>query len=100
MSSPGSQTPSWLSAKPSEGVLQNATAASVRLLFDRHAAGVHNPAMVKPVYALVGSDSFLQMQKLNELLSTLGNDVQRLEFEGDRADLPDVLDELRSYAMF
>jgi DNA polymerase-3 subunit delta len=56
--------------------------------------------MVKPVYALVGSDSFLQMQKLNELLSTLGSDVQRLEFEGDRADLPDVLDELRSYAMF
>src|SRR5688500_18017831 len=62
--------------------------------------GVQKAAMPEPVYALVGSDSFLQMQRLTELLSTLPKDVQRLEFDGDRADLPDVLDELRSYAMF
>lgn len=56
--------------------------------------------MPKPVYALIGSDSFLQMQRLSELLSTLPVDVQRLDFEGDRAELAEVLDELRSFAMF
>ncbi len=56
--------------------------------------------MAKPVYALVGSDSFLQMQKLSELLKQLPNDVQRLDFDGERAELADVLDELRSFSMF
>jgi len=54
----------------------------------------------KPVYALVGSDSFLQMQRLAELLKLLPADVQRLDFDGERADLADVLDELRSFSMF
>jgi DNA polymerase-3 subunit delta len=58
----------------------------------------HN--VTKPVYALVGTDSFLQMQRLGELLKLLPPDVQRLDFDGDRADLADVLDELRSFAMF
>ena len=56
--------------------------------------------MIKPVYALVGSDSFLQMQRLTELLKLLPSDIQRIDIEGDRADLSDVLDELRSFAMF
>ncbi len=56
--------------------------------------------MLKPVYAFVGSDSFLQMQRLSELLKLLPADVQRLDFDGERAELADVLDELRSFSMF
>jgi DNA polymerase III subunit delta len=56
-------------------------------------------AALKPVYALVGSDSFLQLQKLNELLS-LSPGAQRIDFDGERADLAEPLDELRSFAMF
>lgn len=55
---------------------------------------------VKPVYALVGSDSFLQLQKLSEILGRMPKDVQRVDVEGETAQLADVLDELRSYAMF
>src|SRR6478609_8917102 len=55
---------------------------------------------LKPVYALVGSDPFLQLQKLSELLAQLPPDIQRADFEGERAELADVLDELRSFAMF
>jgi DNA polymerase-3 subunit delta len=54
----------------------------------------------KPVYALVGSDSFLQLQALSRLLSQMPPDVQRMDFEGDRASLADILDELRSFALF
>jgi len=56
--------------------------------------------MAKPVYALVGSDSFLQLQKLAELLRQLPPDAQRVDVDGERADLATVLDELRSFAMF
>jgi DNA polymerase III subunit delta len=56
-------------------------------------------AALKPVYALVGSDSFLQLQKLNELLA-LSPGAQRIDFDGERADLAEPLDELRSFAMF
>lgn len=55
---------------------------------------------VKPVYALVGSDSFLQLQKLNDIIGRMPKDVQRVDVEGEKAQLADVLDELRSYAMF
>ena len=55
---------------------------------------------VKPVYALVGSDSFLQLQKLSEILRRMPPDVQRVDAEGERAELAEVLDELRSFAMF
>ena len=55
---------------------------------------------VKPVYALIGSDSFLQLQKLSEILRKMPQDVQRVDVEGERAELADVLDELRSFAMF
>ena len=55
---------------------------------------------LKPVYALVGDDSFIQLQKLSELLRQLPADVQRVDVEGERAELAEVLDELRSFAMF
>ncbi|HEV7299074.1 MAG TPA: DNA polymerase III subunit delta [Tepidisphaeraceae bacterium] len=56
--------------------------------------------MAVPVYALVGSDSFLQLEALSRLLASLPADVQRIDLDGERAQLADVLDELRSFAMF
>jgi DNA polymerase III delta subunit len=56
--------------------------------------------MAKPVYALVGSDSFLQLQRLAAILKQLPADAQRVDVDGERAELADVLDELRSFAMF
>src|SRR5688572_24946648 len=56
--------------------------------------------MPKPVHALVGDDSFQQLQKLATILRELGPDVQRADFDGETAQLADVLDELRSFAMF
>ena len=53
-----------------------------------------------PVYALVGPDPFLQLMKLGEVLRDLPKDVQRVDADGERAELADVLDELRSFAMF
>ena len=54
---------------------------------------------VKPIYALVGSEPFLQLQKLGEVLALL-RDAQRSDFDGEKAELADVLDDLRSFAMF
>jgi DNA polymerase III delta subunit len=54
---------------------------------------------VKPIYALVGSEPFLQLQKLGELLALL-RDAQRSDFDGEKAELAEVLDDLRSFAMF
>jgi DNA polymerase III delta subunit len=54
----------------------------------------------KPVYALVGGDPFVQLQKLREVLSILPPDAQRADLDGERAELADVFDELRSFAMF
>jgi len=56
--------------------------------------------MLKPVYALVGSDPFLQLQRLREIASRLPPEAQRIDFDGETAQLADVLDELRSFAMF
>ncbi len=56
--------------------------------------------MPKPVYALVGSDTFLQLQALADLARQLPADAQRGDFDGETAQLADVLDELRSFAMF
>src|SRR4051794_36721448 len=61
------------------------------------AAPVTSP---KPVYALLGDDSFLQLQALQNVSSKLPRDASRVEFDGERAELSDVLDELRSFAMF
>src|ERR1700733_634335 len=56
--------------------------------------------MPKPVYALIGDDSFLQLQKLAELRAQLPKAVEQIDADGERAELADVLDELRSFAMF
>ena len=56
--------------------------------------------MLKPVHALVGTDLFLQLDALAELLRAAPPDVQRIDVEGETAQLADVLDELRSFAMF
>ena len=53
-----------------------------------------------PVYALVGDDSFLQLQELARITAAVGKDAQRADFDGETAALADVLDELRCYAMF
>ena len=53
-----------------------------------------------PVYALVGPDPFLQLMKLADVLRDLPKDAQRVDVEGERAELAEVLDELRSFAMF
>jgi DNA polymerase III subunit delta len=54
----------------------------------------------KPVYALVGGDAFVGLQKLREVLAILPPDAQRTDLDGERAELAEVLDELRSFAMF
>ncbi len=56
--------------------------------------------MLKPVYALVGEDAFLQLEELSELVRTAPADTLRLDIDGEAAQLADVLDELRSFAMF
>lgn len=56
--------------------------------------------MLKPVYALVGSDVFLQLQRQMEIVQQAPPDAQRMDIDGERAELADVLDELRSFAMF
>jgi len=58
------------------------------------------PADLKPAYALIGDDSFLQVQKLGEIVAAAPKDAQRIDIDGERAELVDVLDELRSFAMF
>src|SRR3954469_25016529 len=56
--------------------------------------------MLKPVYALIGDDSFFQLQKLAEITTQLPPDAARIDVDGERAELSDVFDELRSFAMF
>ena len=56
--------------------------------------------MLKPVYALVGDDTFLQLEKQSGLMKELPPDAQKIDVDGERAELADVLDELRSFAMF
>jgi DNA polymerase III subunit delta len=52
------------------------------------------------VAALVGVDSFLQLQALADVMRLLPVDATRVEFDGETAELADVLDEARSFAMF
>lgn len=56
--------------------------------------------MAKPVYALVGEDSFRQLEELGRILTDLPGDVQRSDYDGETAELAEVLDDLRSFAMF
>lgn len=53
-----------------------------------------------PIYALVGEVPFLQQQGLSAITATLPSEPQRLDIDGERSGLADVLDELRSFAMF
>jgi DNA polymerase III delta subunit len=59
-------------------------------------------AVAKPcsIYALVGTDSFLQLQFLAEIVSKAGHGTQRIDLDGERAELAEVLDECRCFAMF
>ena len=57
-------------------------------------------AMLKPVYALVGEDSFLQMEHLARILKEAPADAARIDLDGECAELAEVFDELRSFAMF
>ncbi|HEY0007735.1 MAG TPA: DNA polymerase III subunit delta, partial [Tepidisphaeraceae bacterium] len=52
------------------------------------------------VEALVGSDTFLQLQAIRAIAQSLGADAQRLDFDGESAPLAEVMDELRSFSMF
>ncbi len=63
-------------------------------------ASAGTKAGAKPVYALIGSDAFLQLQKLGAIDRLLPKSAQRFDMEGDRATLAEVLDEVRSFAMF
>ncbi len=54
----------------------------------------------RPIHALVGDDTFLQLEALRSLLAQLPEGTQRVDFEGESAELADVFDELRSYSMF
>jgi DNA polymerase III delta subunit len=60
----------------------------------------HTSPKTKPVYAFIGADPFLQSESLSALNDSLGTDFQHVEFDGEKAELSDVLDELRSFAMF
>lgn len=55
---------------------------------------------IKPVYALVGAEPYLQVRELRALLAQFGGDVDRVDVDGERAELSDVLDDLRCFAMF
>jgi DNA polymerase III delta subunit len=56
--------------------------------------------MLKPIYALIGEDGFLLTEKLLSMLRQLPGDAHRVEVDGQQAELADVLDELRSFALF
>lgn len=54
----------------------------------------------KPVYAIVGKDPYLQTRALATLLEQFKGDVDRCDIDPERAQFRDVLDEVRSFAMF
>jgi DNA polymerase III delta subunit len=58
------------------------------------------PTALKPIYALVGADTFLQLQFLADILRQAGKGAQRIDVDGERAELSEVLDEVRCFAMF
>lgn len=56
--------------------------------------------MPKLVIALVGPDIFLQLEGLRAIVAQLPKETTRLTLDGETAKIGDVLDELRSFAMF
>lgn len=55
---------------------------------------------MSPVYAIVGSDVFLQLEALRDVLRQMPPDAQRVDLDGETASLAQTLDDLRSYSMF
>lgn len=55
---------------------------------------------VKPIYAVVGDDVFLQLEAVKGILAQMPADTQRIDLDGETAKLADTLDELRSFSMF
>lgn len=53
-----------------------------------------------PVVALVGEDVFSQLQALRGVVESLPAGTQRVDVDGEVAELAEVLDELRSFSMF
>ena len=56
--------------------------------------------MSRSIFALVGADALLQQEALAKISATLPPDAQRVDFDGETAELAVVLDELRSFALF
>jgi DNA polymerase-3 subunit delta len=56
--------------------------------------------MAKPIYALIGSDALMQQEALADILHQLPPDAQRSDYDGETAELAQILDELRSLALF
>lgn len=56
--------------------------------------------MTGPVYALIGSDALMQQEALAAILRELPPDAQRSDYDGETAELAQILDELRSFALF
>ena len=56
--------------------------------------------MLKPVYALVGPDALMRQEAMQDILKQMPSDAQRVDVDGETAELADVLDDLRSFAMF
>jgi DNA polymerase-3 subunit delta len=56
--------------------------------------------MGHPIHALIGSDALLQQEALAEVLRQLPSTAQRIDYDGETAELAQILDELRSFALF
>jgi DNA polymerase III delta subunit len=56
--------------------------------------------MMKAVYALVGEDVLLQQEALSVIAREIAAEAQRVDVDGETAELAEVFDELRSFAMF
>lgn len=52
------------------------------------------------IVVIVGADAFQQAEALADVTRKVGTSAQRVDFDGETADLVDVLDEVRSFAMF
>jgi DNA polymerase-3 subunit delta len=59
-------------------------------------------AAIKPVYAVVGNDRFLRSEAVGRLLRSLEGEADEMgptTFDGERAELADVLDEVRTMSL-
>jgi DNA polymerase III delta subunit len=54
----------------------------------------------KPVYALVGPEPLLQIEELRKLVAQLPPETQRVDLDGDEAELSDLLDRLNTFSLF